>query len=98
MYKNERNGIVRDILLFCNLLAPLPSYSNVQWHFFFTIAHQLLETLLGGLPVDNVPDRIKIFGLAVLILEAAKASVSPISKALQPDQQNIRTNKHAPKH
>jgi hypothetical protein len=40
--------------------------------YIFTIAHSLLETLLGGLPVDHVPDSIEIFGLAVLILETTK--------------------------
>lgn len=30
----------------------------------------LLESLLGGLPVDNVPDGLEVLSLAVLVVEA----------------------------
>jgi hypothetical protein len=30
----------------------------------------LLEALLGGLPVDDVPDGLEVLGLAVLVVEA----------------------------
>ena len=31
------------------------------------------EALLGGLPVDDVPDVLKVLGLAVLVLEAERS-------------------------
>lgn len=33
---------------------------------------RLLEALLSGLPVDDVPDGVEVLGLAVLVLEASK--------------------------
>lgn len=35
-------------------------------HYYIT---NLLEALLGGLPVDDLPDCLEVFGLAVLVLE-----------------------------
>lgn len=35
-------------------------------------ASHLRETLLDGLPVDDLPDGLEVFGLAVLVLEAEK--------------------------
>ncbi len=36
-----------------------------------TCAQGLRETLLHVLPVDHIPDRLEVFGLAVLVLQAA---------------------------
>lgn len=33
----------------------------------------LLEALLGGLPVDNVPDGLEVLGLTVLVLETGNS-------------------------
>jgi hypothetical protein len=34
------------------------------------LCQHLLEALLGRLPVDDIPDRLEVLGLAVLVLEA----------------------------
>ena len=41
----------------------------VLW-FMSKVLHYSLKALLGGLPVDYIPDGLEVLGLAVLVLEA----------------------------
>lgn len=46
-----------------------------------SVLHLSGEALLGGLPVDDVPDGLEVLGLAVLVLEAVQkvaVSIVPI--------------------
>lgn len=54
---------------------------------------RLGETLLNGLPVDNLPDSLEVLSLAVLVLEA----VIKISKQLDPIGCKRLTSRHAPR-
>jgi hypothetical protein len=51
------------------------SQLQVTWgyiqQFNTTCAQPLRKALLNGLPVDDLPDRLEVFGLAVLVLQAA---------------------------
>lgn len=37
---------------------------------FSRVGQHLLQALLCYLPVNNIPDRLEVFGLAVLVLQA----------------------------
>lgn len=58
-------------------------------------ASSSLEALLGGLPVDDVPDSLEVLGLAVLVLEAIDKLAFGHSHLKHHDR---LTSTHAPKH
>lgn len=58
--------------MFDSLSLPQPSTSAIiqcTVSSFHVHVDVLLESLLGRLPVDNIPDSAEVFGLAVLVLK-----------------------------